>query len=84
MCLFAQYNGMGADPEKKKYFLEKRSVKKLGNTFPGLNCCDEDGDAFICSGTFSLGYRSFRTGVRDVRLTETVRGIRPLVLQPLS
>ena len=57
-----QWHGGWAGKEKKS-FLEKRSVKKFGNTFPGLNCRDEDGDAFNCSGTFSLGYWSFKTGV---------------------
>ena len=32
-------------------------------SFPTTVCCGEDGDNFICSGIFSQGYRSFRTGV---------------------
>ena len=52
--------------KRKSVFSKSAQWKKLGNTFPGLNCCDEDGDALNCSGTFSLGYRSFRTGVRTI------------------
>ena len=53
---------MRAETEKN-VFSKNAQLKKLGNTFPDLNYCDEDGDAFICSGIFSLGCRSFRTGV---------------------
>ena len=56
----------GLSRKRKGVFSKSAQWKKLGNTFPGLNCCDEDGDAFNCSGTFSMGYRSFRTGVGGI------------------
>ena len=46
----------GAEQETKtKFFFVTRSMKKLGITFPCLHCFGEDGDAFICSGTFFYG-----------------------------